>query len=127
MARHPLAGVITAAHLMFFSRDADADREFLRHALGWPFVHAAGPEDPWLIFTVPPAELGVHPTDSPPSTVLYLMCDDLPATVTQLAERGVEFTGEPLDEGWGIVTAIRLPSGAELGLYQASHTTAHDL
>ena len=107
--------------------DPNADREFLRDVLGWPFVHAAGPDDPWLIFRLPPAELGVHPTDAEPSTALYLMCDDLLATVAQMTARGVEFTGEPQNQGWGTVTAFRLPSGVELGLYQPRHNTAHDL
>lgn len=118
--------MITAAHLMFYSRDPDADRAFLRDVLGWPFVQAAGPDDPWLIFRLPPAELGVHPTDGEPSTALYLMCDDIAATVAELTERGVELTGEPRNQGWGTVTAIRLPSGAELGLYQPRHATAYD-
>lgn len=118
--------MITGAHLVLNSTDPDADRAFLRDVLGWPFVHAAGPDDPWLIFRLPPGEVGVHPTDAEPSTTLYLMCDDLRATMAELAARGVEFAGEPQDQGWGTVTAIRLPSGAELGLYQPRHATAHD-
>jgi predicted enzyme related to lactoylglutathione lyase len=118
--------VITGTHAMFYSQDPDADRDFMRDVLGWPFVHAAGPDDPWLIFRLPPAELGVHPTDNEPSTALYLLCDDLLVTIAEMAERGVHFTVEPQNRGWGIVTAIRLPSGAELGLYAPRHTTAHD-
>ncbi len=118
--------VITAAHLILYSRDADADRGFLRDVLAWPFVPAVGPDDPWLIFRLPPAEIAVHPTETDPSTALYLMCDDLPATVAELRRRGVEFTSEPQDRGWGTVTAIRLPSGAEVGLYQPRHATAYD-
>jgi predicted enzyme related to lactoylglutathione lyase len=118
--------VITGAHLLLYSGDADADRTFIRDVLGWSFVGSAGPDDPWLIFRLPPGEVGVHPTDGPPSTELYLMCDDLTTTVADLTARGVSFTGEPQDQGWGIVTGIRLPSGAELGLYQPRHATAHD-
>ncbi|HSN11794.1 MAG TPA: VOC family protein [Propionibacteriaceae bacterium] len=118
--------MITGAHLMLYSRDPDADRAFLRDVLGWPSVHAAGPDDPWLIFRLPPGELGVHPTDAEPSTALYLICDDIAVTVAELTQRGVRFTGEPENQGWGIVTAIRLPSGAELGLYQPRHATAYD-
>lgn len=118
--------MITAAHLILSSRDADADRAFLRDVLGWPSVHASGPDDPWLIFRMPPAELGVHPTDADPSTQLYLMCDDLRSTLADLHERGVETNGEPQVQGWGTVTAIRLPSGAEVGLYQPRHATAYD-
>jgi predicted enzyme related to lactoylglutathione lyase len=118
--------MITAAHLVLASRDADADRAFLRDVLGWPAVHASGPDDPWLIFGLPPAELGVHPTDGDPETHLYLMCDDIDATVADLRERGVAITAEPQQQGWGTVTAIRLPSGAEIGLYQPRHATAYD-
>ncbi len=118
--------MIIAAHLILNSPDADADRAFLRDVLGWASVHASGPDDPWLIFRVPPTELGVHPTDGAPSTHLYLMCDDVHAAVADLRARGVEVTGEPQDQGWGVVTAIRLPSGAEVGLYQPRHATAYD-
>jgi len=119
-------GVITGAHLMLFSTDPDADREFLRTVLCWPYVHAAGPEDPWLIFRLPPGEVGVHPTEASPSTALYLMCDDLDVTIAALEAHDVEFTSEPQSQGWGRVTAFRLPSGAEIGLYQPRHITAHD-
>jgi predicted enzyme related to lactoylglutathione lyase len=119
--------VISAAHLLLFSQDADADRAFLRDVLGWPFVAAGGAGDPWLIFRLPPAEVAVHPTDGPPTTQLYLMCDDLTATLGELADKGVVPTGEPQDRGWGIVTGIRLPSGSELGLYEPRHATAFQL
>jgi predicted enzyme related to lactoylglutathione lyase len=118
--------VITGAHLVQYSRDPDADRTFLRDVLGWPFVRAAGPDDPWLIFALPPGELGVHPTDAEASVSLYLMCDDLTSTMEELSSRGVVFSRDPEDQGWGVVTSIRLPSGAELGLYQPRHATAHD-
>jgi predicted enzyme related to lactoylglutathione lyase len=118
--------VITAAHLILYSADADADRAFLRDVLGWPSVHASGPDDPWLIFRMPPTELGVHPAHADPLTQLYLMCDDVHATVADLRSRGVDIVGEPHEQGWGVVTTIRLPSGAEVGLYQPRHATAHD-
>jgi predicted enzyme related to lactoylglutathione lyase len=119
--------VIIAAHVLLFSRAAAADREFLRDVLDWPFVQAGGPDDAWLIFRLPPAEVAVHPTEGPPSSELYLMCDDLAATLAELATKGVSSTTEPRDQGWGIVSGIRLPSGAELGLYQPKHATAHHL
>jgi predicted enzyme related to lactoylglutathione lyase len=85
------------------------------------------PDDPWLIFRLPPAEVAIHPSDGPPSTELYLMCEDLTATLAQLASKGVGPTGEPHDRGWGIVTSIHLPSGTEVGLYQPTHATAFQL
>lgn len=115
--------MITGAHLVLYSRDPDADRVFLRDVLEWSFVHASGPDDPWLIFALPPGEVGVHPTDDHPSVALYLMCDDLAATMQTLSARGATFAGEPQDQGWGTVTALLLPSGAELGLYQPRHAT----
>jgi predicted enzyme related to lactoylglutathione lyase len=118
--------MITGTHLVMASADADADRAFLRDVLGWSFVHAAGPDDPWLIFRLPPAEAGIHPTEGVPSTQLYLLCDDLDATTAELREKGVELDGDPHDQGWGIVTGIRLPSGASIGLYQPRHATAYD-
>ena len=116
--------MINAAHVLLMSRDAEADRVFLRDVLGWPFVAAGAEGDPWPIFRLPPAEVAVHPTDGSQSTQLYLMCVDLTATLRELAEMGVAPTHEPRQTGWGIVTAIRLPSGMELGLYEPQHATA---
>ena len=118
--------VITGAHLMLFSPDAEADRAFLRDVLELTYVRAGGADDPWLIFALPPAEVGVHPTEGPSSLTMYLQCDDIAATVEELGSRGVRFTGEPEDQRWGIVTSLVLPSGAELGLYQPHHPPAHD-
>ncbi|HSN10794.1 MAG TPA: VOC family protein [Propionibacteriaceae bacterium] len=117
--------MITGAHLVLFSTDAEADREFLRTVLDLPSVGAAGPDDPWLIFGLPPAEVAVHPSDDPRSVALYLMCDDITATVETLVARGVQFRGEPQTQSWGTVTAFGLPSGAEVGLYQPRHATPH--
>jgi catechol 2,3-dioxygenase-like lactoylglutathione lyase family enzyme len=99
-----------------FSEDAEADRAFFRDVLGFENVDAGGG---WLIFALPPAELAVHP--GPDRHALYLMCDDLTATVADLRGRGVEIVGEVSDERWGVVTAIRLPGGGELGLYEPRH------
>lgn len=119
--------VITAAHVLLFSSDAEADRAFLRDVLGWPFERAGGPGDDWLIFRLPPAEVAVHPTEGEPTAQLHLMCDDLTATLAELAAHGVRPTAEPRDLGWGIFTTIPMPSGAELGLYEPRHRTAHQL
>jgi len=119
---HPL--VIAAAHIVVFSRDAEADRAFLRDLLGTPSVDAGGG---WLILKAPPAEVAVHPADDQPGEALYLVCDDLDATTAALTARGVELTGGVTDERWGRVTRIRLPGGGTLGLYEARHPTAYDL
>jgi catechol 2,3-dioxygenase-like lactoylglutathione lyase family enzyme len=115
--------VISGSHVIVYSRDADADRAFFADVLNYPHVDAGGG---WLIFKLPPGEVAVHPTDGPRSHELYLMCDDINATVEQLAAKGVTCS-EADDQGWGLLTSIRLPSGGELGLYEPRHARATDL
>ena len=119
--------MITGAHVLLYSRNADADRAFLRDVLKWHFVDAG---HGWLIFRLPPAEAAVHPADpeSRPAegelrADLYLMCDDLEAQIMTFKEKGVPCS-EIARERWGIRTAIMLPSGGRLGLYQPLHPTA---
>jgi catechol 2,3-dioxygenase-like lactoylglutathione lyase family enzyme len=116
--------VINGVHVIVYSRDEEADRAFVRDVLGYPHVDAGGG---WLIFKTPPAELAVHPTDGAGSHELYLMCDDITATVADLTSKGVEFAAPVSDRGWGLLTSIRLPGGGELGLYQPRHPTAYDI
>jgi predicted enzyme related to lactoylglutathione lyase len=110
--------MINGVHAIVYSRDAEADRAFFRDVLGWPYVDA---HDGWLIFAQPPAELAVHPTESEGRHELYLMCEDVEATVSDLKGRGVEFTRPIAEESFGRITSIRLPGGGEIGLYQPSH------
>ena len=110
--------MINGAHAMIFSRETEAVRAFLRDTLEFPSVDAGGG---WLIFALPPAELAAHPSDGDTSIELYLMCDDIEATVAELEAKGVEFTRAVSDEGWGLVTAMRVPGGGELGLYEPRH------
>jgi catechol 2,3-dioxygenase-like lactoylglutathione lyase family enzyme len=110
--------MITGAHMIVFSRDAEADRAFFRDVLGFDSVDAGGG---WLIFRLPPAELAVHPDETGGRQALYLMCDDVHATVEQLKAAGVQIARDVTDEGFGLLTAIRLPGGGELGLYQPRH------
>jgi catechol 2,3-dioxygenase-like lactoylglutathione lyase family enzyme len=112
--------VITGAHTVIYSRDAEADRAFLSDVLGLPSVDAGGG---WLIFGLPSAEAALHPAEASGAQELYLMCDDIRATMTELADRGAEFSRDVSDEGWGIVTAIKLPGGGELNLYEPRHPT----
>jgi hypothetical protein len=109
--------MITGVHAVQFTRDADALRAFLRDTLELPSVDAGGG---WLIFRLPPAEIAAHPSDED-ATQLYLMCDDIEATVAELEAKGVELARPVSDEGWGLVTAIALPGGGELGLYEPRH------
>jgi catechol 2,3-dioxygenase-like lactoylglutathione lyase family enzyme len=119
--------MITAMHALIYTKNPDEVREFLRDKLNLPYVDSGGG---WLIFALPPAEVGVHPTDGTDSTgkhELYLMCDDLEATMAELAAKGVEFTGDVHEQGWGRVTEIRLPGGDTFGLYQPLHPPAFNL
>jgi catechol 2,3-dioxygenase-like lactoylglutathione lyase family enzyme len=115
--------VINGAHVIVYSSDADADRAFFRDVLGYPHVDAGGG---WLIFKLPPSEMAVHPADGAPSHELYLMCDDIEATVEQLAAKGVPCAAVS-DQGWGRLTSIRLPGGGDLGLYEPRHPKATEL
>jgi hypothetical protein len=111
---------VNGAHVLLFSPEADAVRAVLSETFGWSNVDAG---DGWLIFALPPAEVAVHPADAP-AQEMYLMCDDLDATIADLRSKGVEFRGEPADRGWGVVTTMVLPGGLEMGLYQPRHPTA---
>ena len=119
--------MITATHAIIYADDADATRAFFRDVLGLAHVDA---HDGWLVFKLPPAELGVHPSGgAAPSGhhELYLMCDDIEGTVADLAARGVEFTSPVSDQGFGRLATMRIPGGGEIGLYQPRHPTAFDL
>jgi catechol 2,3-dioxygenase-like lactoylglutathione lyase family enzyme len=116
--------VITGAHTIIYATDADAARSFLRDTLGLSNVDGG---DSWLIFKSPPAELAVHPTGDAPQHELYLMCDDIDTTVAELEAKGVTFTSEISDQGWGRLTSLDLPGAGSLGLYEPRHPTAYDL
>jgi predicted enzyme related to lactoylglutathione lyase len=115
--------LINGVHALMYSKDADATRAFFRDVLKLGSVDGGRG---WLIFALPPAELGIHPADDDTGTraELYLMCDDVERTVAELKAAGVETTRPIADQGWGLVTALRVPGGIELGLYQPRHPTA---
>jgi predicted enzyme related to lactoylglutathione lyase len=106
--------VITGVHAIVFTKDAEADRAFFRDVLGFSSVDAGGG---WLIFALPPSELAAHPSDDDHHE-LYLMCDDVHATAEGLKDKGVELTRPITDERFGLMTALRLPGGGELCLYE---------
>ena len=115
--------MINGAHLIVYSRDADADRAFIRDVLGYPHVDVGGG---WLIFDLPDAALGCHPTDhtqSPPSGThqISFYCDDIEKTVAELKGRGVEFTRPVKDAGYGLTTDFKMPGGIEVELYQPKY------
>ena len=117
---------ITGVHTLLYTPEPEALRAVLRDVLGFHHVDAG---DGWLIFRLPPAELGVHPAEGPTYEggtrhQISFMCDDIEATVRDLRARGVEVQGEPEDEGYGITVMLRLPGGVEVMLYEPRHPVA---
>lgn len=114
--------MIFGAHVVIYSKDAAADRAFLRDILKFASVDAG---HGWLIFALPPAEVAVHPAEESDPHELYLMCDDLSTEISALAEKGVRCS-EVQQARWGSITKIQLPSGSEVGVYQPKHPIALD-
>ena len=110
---------ITGAHVVLYTEEPEALREVLRDVFGWKHVDAGGG---WLIFGLPPAELGVHPAEGP-SHALSLMCDDITGTVAELRAKGIEVKGEPEAAGFGVQVTIVLPGGVDVMLYEPRHPT----
>jgi catechol 2,3-dioxygenase-like lactoylglutathione lyase family enzyme len=115
--------VISGAHVILYSKDAEADRAFFRDVLGFPAVDAGRG---WLIFALPPAEAAFHPSDQNGAHELYFLCDDLQAEIAALAKKNVKCS-EVHEERWGSITRVRLPGGGDVGLYQPKHPTAFGL
>lgn len=111
---------ITGMHAIMYSKKDDATRKFFRDVLGFPSVDAGRG---WLIFEAPPSEIAIHPTEGEEHHELFLMCDDLDATIADLKAKGVE-TSPIQERPYGRVTSIALPSGELLGLYQPTHPLA---
>ena len=117
-----MSSVITGVHTLIYAEDAERARDFLREVLGWDYVVA---HDSWLIFRSPPGEVAVHPVPAGHQKhELWLMCDDVNATRRDLEAKGVRFTRDVRDDGWGLTTAFELPGAGEVGLYQPRHPTA---
>ena len=111
--------MINGAHVVVYSKDAEADRSFLKDVLGFRHVDVG---HGWLIFALPASEIAVHPSDENDKHEFFLMCDDVAAEMRRLGERGV--VCEPVNElGWGKLTRIRLPGGGVLGLYEPKHAS----
>ena len=115
--------MISGAHMIVYSKNAEADRAFFRDVLGFASVDAG---HGWLIFALPPAEAAFHPADGPSESdahELYFMCEDLKAEMKALAEKGVQCS-EIQEARWGSITKLPLPGGGKIGLYQPRHPTA---
>jgi catechol 2,3-dioxygenase-like lactoylglutathione lyase family enzyme len=117
---------IIGTHAILYTSEPDAVRAIFRDVLGFEFVDAG---HDWLIFALPPAELGIHPGEGPTFDAgvrhqLSFMCDDLDATIDELRAKGIDIQGEPQNAGWGITTTIVLPGGLDVMLYQPRHPLA---
>ncbi|MGO9209718.1 MAG: VOC family protein [Terriglobales bacterium] len=109
--------MLTGAHVVIYTKDAEADRAFFRNVLGFRSVDAG---HGWLIFALPAAEAAFHPFEENNKHEMYFMCDDLEALMASLRKKGVRF-GEMAEEQWGTRTRMLLPGGGEVGLYQPKH------
>jgi hypothetical protein len=117
---------VIGAHMLLYTSEPEKVRAIFRDVFRWPNVDAG---EGWLIFAMPPAELGVHPAEGPSyaSGVRHqvtLMCDDIRETIGQLMGTAVVVEGEPKDEGWGITSMMRLPGDLRIMLYQPRHPVA---
>lgn len=109
--------MIRGAHVIVYSRDAEADRAFLRDVIGWQSIDVG---HGWLLFALPPAELAVHPAEENDTHELFLMCDDVEDFVARMTEKSVTCT--PIEElRWGSLTRLTLPGGGRIGVYQPKH------
>lgn len=113
--------MFTGAHIIVYSKDPEADLAFFRDVLEFPSVDAG---HGWLIFALPPAEAAFHPAKENNTHELYFMCDDVHAAINLLQSKGIACT-PVMQERWGSLTKITLPSGSQIGLYQPKHPTAH--
>ena len=109
--------MIVGGHSIIYSKDAEADRAFLRDVLKFPHVDVG---HGWLIFGLPPAEVAVHPSEKNDVHEFYLMCDDVEAFVAEMARHKIA-CAPVQDQGYGLVTQVTLPGGGKLGVYQARH------
>jgi predicted enzyme related to lactoylglutathione lyase len=117
---------VVGTHVVLYTSEPEAVRAIFRDVFGWKHVDAG---DGWLIFALPPAELGVHPAEGPTygsgmRHQFTLVCDDIAATTRDLRSKGIQVNGDPEDEGWGITVMLGLPGGLEILLYEPRHPIA---
>jgi catechol 2,3-dioxygenase-like lactoylglutathione lyase family enzyme len=119
-----MPAVIAGAHTLIFAEDAETSRAFFRDVLGFPSVDEG---EGWLIFALPPGELALHPGPGWGRAVgdheLFFMCHDIERTVDELKRKGVKFVSPISDEGYGLMTRLKIPGGGEIGLYQPKHAS----
>ena len=118
--------MITGTHMLFYTSEPEKLRAMLRDVFGFKHVDAGGG---WLIFALPPSEIGVHPAEGPAYDSgtrhqITFMCDDINATIAELRAKGVTIEGDPKDQGYGIFTTLELPGGCDVQLYEPRHAIA---
>jgi hypothetical protein len=119
---------VIGAHVLLYSPEAEKVRAVFRDVFGFRHIDAG---EGWLIFALPPAELGIHPAEGEGSEAvqhsLSFICDDIQATVRELRARGIGVQGEPQDHGYGIVVMVTLPGGLQIQVYEPRHPLAIDV
>lgn len=114
--------MINGIHALMYAKNAKKARAFFRDVLGFDGVDAG---EGWLIFALPPAEIGIHPSDGTEEQfALYFMCEDVNATIAELKKKKVKCT-KVMDTGWGLLTSFKVPGAGKIGMYQPKHPLAH--
>ena len=120
---------ITGTHMLLYTSEAEQLRATLRDTFGFKHVDAGGG---WLIFRLPPSEIGVHPAEGPSweagtRHLISFMCDNINGTIAELQSKGITVDVPPKDEGYGITTTLHLPGGCDVMLYEPRHAIAADI
>lgn len=113
--------MIKGVHTMFYSSDAEGLRTFIKEKIGFPATDIG---EGWLIFKLPEADMGCHPSDESSSSGKHdisFYCDDIKGTVAELKGRGVEFVAEVEDHGYGFVTYFKMPGDIKVQLYEPKY------
>jgi catechol 2,3-dioxygenase-like lactoylglutathione lyase family enzyme len=111
--------MINGAHVVIYSKNAEADRAFFRDVLQFFSIDAG---HGWLIFALPPSEAAFHDSDSNDRHELYFMCDDIAATLGELKKKSVTVS-DVRKERWGKVASFTLPGGGKIGIYEPAHAS----
>ena len=114
--------MIDGAHVVIYSKDSEADRAFFRDVLQFACVDAG---HGWLIFAMPPAEVAFHDSDKNDRHEIYLMCDDIAATLKDLKSKNVKVS-DVSEQRWGILATFTLPGGGQIGVYEPKHPSPFD-
>lgn len=110
--------MITGAHSILYSKDAEADRNFFKKVLKFPAVDVG---DGWLIFGLPPSELAIHPDKQSGLQEFYLICSNIESFIAEMKVHKIRCSKIYI-QPWGKLIRITLPGGGKLGVYEALHS-----